>query len=644
MNSRKVFAEAYPARTESLHVPPEKDVKAALSTALSEDYAESSVDIVDCPNMKDWGLPFTGLGGKGTLLDVGGEPFNHDPHYNTTVKHDIVKVCHAVGRDSGAVLGAGACCSEVIGGHLGELTVAVNLDSGANKSISAQVADDKSASAREYHSLLHGGICNLHITDGTPGRVFKITAKKRTGDQPSLAQTLRRGLSNFPVAVGMGGVFRVSKGKVKAHINPDASACPEGYYDDQEMRCIKPFLQFYEGETAMGPDLVCVSSLWSKDPTNGCLHLRSSGEHTHFFSSKGTNDAGHYHGDDPTSGGEPIEYEGYFALANEIGRVRDAITERLMDWGRMPTVAVLGAGAMGCLFGGLLAENGLEVTLIDKWEEHIETINKDGLKLTGVGGDRTLKNIAATSDITTVGPHDVVIVQCKAPATREAVESARHLFHDDTVAVSFQNGLGNEDVIAEVLGSSSKVLGGQTLQGAHVEGPGRVHIHTDLASYIGEWNGGSSSRCGRLARILSEHGVPCHEDSDMKKRIWMKAIYNCVVSPLSSLTNLAHRDVYRRHDSGWLADVIIKEALAVATAEGLEVSDEEGRECLDKVIASNQANKSSMCMDILAKRVSEMDYINGRIVALAQKHGIDVPMNRAMVFFVKGLESHFADH
>ena len=120
-----------------------------------------------------------------------------------------------------------------------------------------------------------------------------------------------------------------------------------------------------------------------------------------------------------------------------------------------------------------------------------------------------------------------------------------------------------------------------------------------------------------------------------------KAIYNCVVSPLSSLTNLAHRDVYCRPDSDWLADVIIKEALAVAAAEGLEVSVEEGRECLDKVIASNQANKSSMCMDILAKRVSEMDYINGRIVALAQKHGIDVPMNRAMVFFVKALESHY---
>ena len=505
-------------------MPPEDEVKAALSKALAEDYSESSVEIVDCPDLKGWGLPLDGLGGKGTLVDVGGEPFNHDPQYNTVVKHDIVKVCRAVGRSSGAVLGAGAFCSEVINGHLGELTVAANLDNGVNKSVSARVSEDKSPIAQDYNSMLHGGICNMHITDGKPGKVFKINAKKRTGDQPSLPQTLRRGLMEFPAAMGMGGVFKVLKGKVKAHINPDASACPEGYYDAKAMKCTKPFLQFYEGETAMGPDLICVSSLWSRDPTNGCLHLRGSGEHTHFFSSKGTHDTGHYHGDDPTANGEPIEYEGYFALAHEMGRVRDAVTERLMDWGKLPKVAVLGAGAMGCLFGGLLAENGLDVTLIDKWEDHIKAINKDGLKLTGVGGERTLRNISATSDIASLGPHDVVIVQCKAPATREAVQSAKHLFHDDTVAVSFQNGLGNEDVIAEVLGSSRKVLGGQTLQGAHVEGPGKVHIHTDLASYIGEWDGGSSDRCGRLARIFTEHGVPCHEDADMKKRIWMKVL------------------------------------------------------------------------------------------------------------------------
>jgi len=224
---------------------------------------------------------------------------------------------------------------------------------------------------------------------------------------------------------------------------------------------------------------------------------------------------------------------------------------------------------------------------------------------------------------------------------------AKHLFHDETVAVSLQNGLGNENVMAEVLGDPKKVFGGQTLHGANIVGPGCVKIHTGEGrsdvSFIGEWVGGKSERCGRICEIFTAAGLKCEEDAAIMKKVWMKAIYNCVVSPLSALTGLFHKDVYCRDDSGYVANLIIEEALAVARAEGVEVSDEEARECLDKVIASNQANKSSMAMDIDAKRQSEMDFINGFVCTLAKKHGIEVPMNRTMVFLVKGLESHFVE-
>jgi len=639
--ARDIPAEEYSVRTAPLFVPTLEEARDAMIKSLAEDYRESSVEIVDCPDLTTWKLVQQGLGGKGTLVDVGGEPFNHDTLYNSTVKFDMAKVCGSFGRDKAAILGAGACCSAMIGGHLGELTVTANLADGKSGSVSARVLEDKKCCAEAYPSLFHGGLMNLHVTDGTAGKVLKVKAKARVGEQRSLSQTLRRGLQVFPGAVGLGGAFKVLQGKVKAHVNPDQCACPPGYYNVDEMKCTKPFLQFFEGETAMGPDLVCISSLWTKDPCDGAMHLRASGEHTHFYSTSGKSESGHYHGDDPTA--EPsqeIEYEGYFVCANEIARVRDGVSERWMDWGEKPTVAVLGAGAMGCLFGGLLSEGGLEVTFIDKWQEHVDKINKDGLKLVGTGGERTLK-VKATTDINSLGTFDVVIVQCKATDTRSAVEAAKHLFRKDTVAVSFQNGLGNEDVIAEVLGGAERVFGGQTLQGANIEGPGVSRIHTNLVSYIGEWNGGCSQRCGRLARIFSAAGLPTEEDPDMKKKIWMKAIYNCVVSPLSTLMNLSHKDIYGRKDAIAVANGIIKEAVAVAQAEGLDISEKEGRECLDKVIASNQANKSSMCNDILAKRRSEIDYINGRILALAEKHGIEVPLNRTMTFCVKGIESHF---
>jgi len=308
--------------------------------------------------------------------------------------------------------------------------------------------------------------------------------------------------------------------------------------------------------------------------------------------------------------------------------------------GDKPTVCVLGAGAMGCLLGGKLSEGGLDVTFVDKWQEHVDALNSKGLNLVGTGGDRTFK-VKATSDVASLSTFDVIIVQCKATDTKPAMASAKHLLHEGSVAISFQNGLGNEDVMAEVLGSANQVFGGQTLEGANMEGPGCARVHTDLSSVMGEWKGGESDRCAQLCAIFTNAGLKTEQNGDMKKKIWMKAIYNCVVSPLSTLTNLSHKDVYCRTDALFLADIIIKEALSVARAEGVALTDEEGRECIDKVIASNQANKSSMANDVLAKRRSEIDFINGWICTLAEKHKIDVPMNRSMVFFVKGLESHY---
>merc|ERR1719162_2828421 len=189
--------------------------------------------------------------------------------------------------------------------------------------------------------------------------------------------------------------------------------------------------------------------------------------------------------------------------------------------GDKPTICVLGAGAMGCLIGGKLAEGGLNVTFVDKWKEHIDALNKNGLKLIGTGGERTLK-VKATADVASLGKFDVIIVQCKATDTRAATASAKHLFNDETVAVSFQNGLGNEDMIAEELGSAVQVYGGQTLEGANMEGPGCARIHTNLESVMGEWQGGKSARCANLAKIFSDAGLKTTEDEDMKKKIWMK--------------------------------------------------------------------------------------------------------------------------
>ena len=120
-------------------------------------------------------------------------------------------------------------------------------------------------------------------------------------------------------------------------------------------------------------------------------------------------------------------------------------------------VAVLGAGAMGCLFGGLLAEKGLNVTLIDVWKEHVDAINKDGLKMDGHGGDRIIK-VKATSDPSSLDKMDAVIVMCKATALEPALNSIKNIIGEKTIFMSFQNGIGHEAIIQSIVGNE-KVIG-----------------------------------------------------------------------------------------------------------------------------------------------------------------------------------------
>ena len=306
-----------------------------------------------------------------------------------------------------------------------------------------------------------------------------------------------------------------------------------------------------------------------------------------------------------------------------------------------PKIAVLGAGAMGALFGGLLCEGGLDVTLIDVWRDHVETINRHGLKIVGYGGDRYIP-VAATTDPDSVEPVDVVLVQCKAVYTVEAVKSAHHLFGDDTVAISFQNGLGNEEIIGEIIGGH-RVLGGVTAQGASVIEAGVVRNYSDLPSYIGEMEGGLSERAERIAAAFNRAGLKTHASPDIRHNIWKKLMHNIAVSPTSAIANLTINQVVSLPELRETAFDALNEAALVAKAEGVDLDVDETKEMVMSIAGEGGTghNKSSLCVDILKQRPSEIDVINGAIVRLGVKHGIPTPVNKTLVAAVKGLESHY---
>ena len=295
-------------------------------------------------------------------------------------------------------------------------------------------------------------------------------------------------------------------------------------------------------------------------------------------------------------------------------------------------VAVLGAGAMGCLFGGLLAEKGLDVVLIDVWKEHVDAINSKGLKMDGHGGDRFIK-IKATTDPSTLKPVDAIIIMCKATALEKALNNSKNIIGKNTMLMSFQNGIGHEAIMQKIAGKD-KVLGGTTTQASNILGPGHIKNHAALPSWIGEYDGGMSERVKDIAETFTAHNLETIAAPDIKKRKWMKLFALTAIGPLSSIFDLHHTDLYisnkNQEVSRELGKKIILETREVAKADGVDVSEDECLEMFNKIVDSKQTNKSSMCFDILNKRKTEIEFINGAVSKIGKNHGIKTPMNDLM--------------
>jgi 2-dehydropantoate 2-reductase len=308
-----------------------------------------------------------------------------------------------------------------------------------------------------------------------------------------------------------------------------------------------------------------------------------------------------------------------------------------------PKLVVIGAGAMGGLFGGLLAEGGLDVTLVDTWGEHTSTITSKGLRIVGVGGDRAIP-IKATSNAATIKAADIVLFQCKSFANEAAAKGARHLFTGRTVAISFQNGLGNEETLSRILGAQN-VLGGLTAQAGLVEAPGVVRNFGDLPTVIGEMSGGLSDRAAAIADAFTLHGLATRASPDIKREKWKKLLGNVALGAISAVTDLRSVEIMRVPELQEIVFRSVDEAAAVAKAEGIVLDVTEAREVLMKLVDTSGGgtgnSKSSMREDIVRRRRTEIDTIHGAVQRLALKHGVPTPTIDTMIALVKGMQSTY---
>ena len=309
-------------------------------------------------------------------------------------------------------------------------------------------------------------------------------------------------------------------------------------------------------------------------------------------------------------------------------------------------IAVLGAGALGCAMGSCLSEAGHEVWLINRRADHVEAMNQHGLNVRIHGVDTTISVKAARSAqeiAASTGSVDLIVVLVKSFHTLEAITSATSIVGTDTVVLSLQNGLGHEDVLADVVGRD-KVLAGKTYAGGVLLGPGRIIRGTEgKETYIGELDGRLTERVQRIARTFNDAGLLTHISDNIMGTMWDKLLVNVATGALSGITHLAYGDLYQVPEVKACALAAVQEAMNVAQASGIRLSVSDPEQPWIKAAAGLPPEfKASMLQSLEKGSVTEVDYVNGSVVRWGQKCGVPTPVNRTLVACLKGIERGLA--
>ncbi len=303
----------------------------------------------------------------------------------------------------------------------------------------------------------------------------------------------------------------------------------------------------------------------------------------------------------------------------------------------MKTV-MMGAGAMGSLFGGLLTLAGEEVWLVGNRKDQIDTIRSAGLTFEEKGELRIIP-MNATLDVTSVGKADLVIFFVKTYDTGVAVSDALALEKEDTVFLTLQNGLGNEEVICQKI-DRKKVMLGVTGHGATLLGPGHIRHAGWGKTFIGELDHRITDRAVRITQMLCNGGIETEVSSNIHDHVWGKLLVNVGINALTALTGFKNGQLLDYPESARLMEKLVSEAVEVARGKGIQLEGDP-IERVRKAAEATKENRSSMGQDFDHRQKTEIDAINGAVVREAQPLGIPVPFNQALTDLVKAIEKSF---
>lgn len=295
-------------------------------------------------------------------------------------------------------------------------------------------------------------------------------------------------------------------------------------------------------------------------------------------------------------------------------------------------IAVMGAGAVGCYYGGMLARAGHAVTLIGR-AAHMEAVRRNGLLMDTQAFKMYVPLQAATDAGGIAGAHLVLCCVKATDTANAAAQMAPHLA-PDAVVLSLQNGVDNAERLQALLGR--EVLPAVVYVATEMAGPGEVKHHGR-----GELVIGPSAASDVLAGLFADAGVPVQISDNVAGALWAKLILNCAYNALSAITQLPYGRLVQGQGVEDVMRDVVAECLAVAAGEGVSVPGDLW-EAVQRIAQTMPAQFSSTAQDLARHKRSEIDYLNGHVLRKGEALGIATPVNRVLHTLVKLIESHAA--
>ena len=305
-------------------------------------------------------------------------------------------------------------------------------------------------------------------------------------------------------------------------------------------------------------------------------------------------------------------------------------------------IGIVGAGAMGSLFGGRLSQAGHEVLLFDINREHVEAIRRDGLIIEDLAsGQREAVHPAATTKAEQLREVQILVIFVKSAATEAVARQFSQIAGKQTIAVTVQNGLGNEGILKRHFGAE-RTAAGVTSQGATFLGPGQIR-HAGRGPTHLCMSDRNNEKLKDFVGALNQAGLETDLEANIDDLIWSKLVINVGINALTALTGLANGRLLEFPDTKALMADLVAEAVTVAEKRGVQLAYSDPLVMVYQVAEKTGGNRSSMLQDFDRKRQSEIDFINGAIVREAEALGLEVPVNRVITRLVRVLDAVHAE-